>query len=227
MKKKLNIFILLFNLCICLSACGAASKQYEIELISPDTGASINEAEFSEQMTDIPEDEKASLDKEANSKAKDVFIHLCGAVLKPGVYEVPEGSRIFEVLNLAGGFSPDAARETVNLAMTVTDGSMIRIPTLAEAESEALSGREPVWLNTGEDNIKAGSGPVSNETELININTAALDALMTLPGIGKAKAQSIISYREEKGKFIRIEDIMKINGIKDAVFSKIKDKICV
>ncbi|MCL2051296.1 MAG: helix-hairpin-helix domain-containing protein [Lachnospiraceae bacterium] len=220
MNIKLNIILLLFCCAICLSACNAS--KYEIDLLS---GQDISDEEqdgLAEPALAIPEAEPDL----------SCFVHICGAVVNPGVYEIASGSRIFEVLSLAGGFTDDAAADAVNLAMEAIDGSKIQIPTkeemaekMAAFEADFHDLQANFWISEKDGYLEAGASP--SLTDLVNINTAPYDILMTLPGIGKAKAESIISYREEKGKFAVIEDIMKITGIKDAVFSRIKDKICV
>lgn len=219
MNIKLHTVILLFCFGISLSSC--SSKQYEVELLSSVHDASF--AELDQSMNELSESSAALTEDEP----KQVFyVHICGAVVNPGVYEVDSKSRIFEVLQLAGGFTPDAATDAVNLAMAVMDGSKIQIPTVLELET-AIEASGQDWIFSA-DGAKAKHGSQPSElTGLVNINTADIDSLMALPGIGKAKAESIISYREEKGKFNTIEDIMNITGIKDAVFSKIKDRICV
>jgi competence protein ComEA len=141
-------------------------------------------------------------------KPDTVFVYICGAVVSPGVYEVEAGSRICDVLELAGGFSEDAGTDYLNLAETVCDGEKVYVPTADELEVELIAEEE------------ADSGK-------ININTATKEQLVTLPGIGESKADSIISYRSEHGGFSSIEEIMEIPGIKDAVFSKIKELITV
>lgn len=137
------------------------------------------------------------------------FVYVCGAVKSPGVYQVPAGSRIYEAIRLAGGLREDACAESVNQAEEVLDGQMIQIPSSLDlsAEGEALAG--------GESDGK------------VNLNTADETDLMALPGIGASKAKSILSYRQERGKFGSIEEIMNITGIKEGVFSKIKDYITV
>jgi competence protein ComEA len=219
MKKECWIIVLLMFFGISLAACGGGGKQYEIELLSPDPAPS------SAAETSIPESETIVADKEQDSQESACyFVHICGAVREPGVYEVAVGSRIFEVLELAGGFTEEAATDAVNLATTVIDGSKIRIPTVEEALS---SEGEWVTLNGGDTasvNTESGS---TTDTGLVNINTASLEQLMTLPGIGQAKAESIIAYREEQGRFETIEDIMRITGIKEGVFNRIKDKITI
>jgi competence protein ComEA len=140
-----------------------------------------------------------------------VFVYICGAVTNPGVYEMDSGSRICDVLDQAGGFSEDASTTYLNLAEFVSDGQKVYVPTQEELTVE---------LFAEEDAAEAGSGK-------ININTASKEVLVTLPGIGESKADSIIAYRTEHGGFSSIEEIMEIPGIKEAVFSKIKELITV
>ena len=241
MYKKLNIAVFLISLLVCLSACGG--KQYEIDLLAPDHAVSDGEADPAESLgidgEDVTVEERAShgnpdslnqtvvggMGADADDGAT-YFVHICGAVVKPGVYEVAAGSRVFELLELAGGFSDEAATDAVNLAMAVSDGSQIQIPTIEQA---AEQGEQPwvTYAGGGSGDTTSVNGASSTLTGLVNINTASSAELMTLPGIGQAKADSIIAYRSEKGKFTRIEDIMQITGIKEGVFEKIKDRICV
>jgi competence protein ComEA len=141
-------------------------------------------------------------------KSDTVLVYICGAVVTPGVYEVENGSRICDVLKLSGGFTEDAGTDYLNLAETVTDGEKVYVPTVDELNVELAAEEE------------ANSGK-------ININTATKEQLITLPGIGESKADSIIAYRTEHGGFSTIEEIMEIPGIKEAVFSKIKELITV
>lgn len=138
----------------------------------------------------------------------DIIVHVCGAVIAPGTYKLPAGSRLGEAIDAAGGFGKDADRDYLNLATVLSDSQQIRVPTYIEAQS-ALAQSRSLWDG------------------LVDINTADPETLMTLSGIGKARAEAIISYREEHGRFSSIEDIMLVPGIKEAAFSKIKDKIKV
>lgn len=133
-----------------------------------------------------------------------IYVQVCGYVRKPDVYEVSEGTRVFEVLELAGGVTEDGRTDTLWLAKEVQDGDRVYVPGIDEQPD-------------------AGS----TEDGLVNINTADITGLMTLPGIGEARAGDIISYRLENGGFDVIEDIMKVPGIKEAAFNKIKDRIKV
>ena len=133
-----------------------------------------------------------------------IFVHVCGAVQKEGVYELPIGSRVYEAIELAGGFREDAAVSEVNQAELLEDAARIYIPTTAELLQEQSQ----------------GDGK-------ININKASKEELMTLPGVGESRADSIIQYRTEHGAYKCIEDIMQISGIKEALFHKIRELIKV
>ena len=153
-----------------------------------------------------------------NSKAAGIYVYICGEVANPGVYELSEDSRIYEAVDAAGGFTENAARECVTLASKVSDGMQITIYNREEAAS-LLADSAPVGENAGKSGT-SGSG-------LVNLNTATKEELMTLKGIGESKAEDIIRYREKSGGFKKIEDIMKISGIKENGFQKIKDSITV
>lgn len=149
---------------------------------------------------------------EQTEKSKDtkrsVWVYVCGSVNCPGVYELSEGSRITDAIEAAGGMTEEAADTYLNLAETLSDGQKIEVPSLEEAEVLTEAGK------TG----AAG---------LVNLNRATEEELMTLSGIGASKAKEIIRYRETKGGFGKPEDLMKIPGIKEGVFHKIRDQITV
>lgn len=133
-----------------------------------------------------------------------IRVYVCGAVKNPGVVEIPDGSRVEDALYAAGGFAAGAAQGSVNLAAWVTDGEMICFSTVEEVEEKQVA-----------------------EEGLVNINTADLATLCTLPGIGESRAADIIAYREAHGLFASCEDIMSVSGIKTSVYEKICDKITV
>lgn len=163
-----------------------------------------------------------------------LFVHICGEVMKPGVYELPKGSRVYEAVEEAGGFTEDAAADYVNLAYVLEDGWKIEIPSWEKVEKEGegknaglssgISADEAGAKMTGESGAPGSDGW---EDGLVDINTATKQELITLPGIGESRAESIISYREKNGGFSRIEDIMEVEGIKEGMFKKMKDRICV
>lgn len=144
------------------------------------------------------------------------FVHVCGEVETPGVYEMKEGQRVFEAVAMAGGFTERAAQNYLNLAETVWDGMKLEVPSREQAPATE-------WTAQAQGPV-AGAGAASGR---VNLNTATKEELMTLRGIGEARAEDIIRYREKKGGFARIEDIMEVSGIKNAAFEKIKDDITV
>lgn len=149
---------------------------------------------------------------------EDIFVHICGAVVNPGVYVLSAGSRIFEGIEAAGGFSEDACEDFINLAQTLQDGQRIVIPTVEEAEAATQnSAYQEQWLP---EETQSADGRV-------NINTASEQELSAISGIGAGKAAAIIQYRQENGSFSSIEDIMKVSGIKEGTYEKIKDKITI
>ena len=166
-------------------------------------------------------------------KAPTLVVHICGAVSAPGVYELPAGSRIIDAVEAGGGFLPEADEACCNLAEEIVDGCQIYIMTKTESCSDGQTEKKAGIqtspdsdLQTTDRNVRSNSTPAL-DNGLVNLNTADVAALMTLPGIGESRAKAIISYREQHGAFVKIEDIMKISGIKEAAFSKIKDKITV
>lgn len=141
-----------------------------------------------------------------------VCVHVSGYVNAPGVYMLPEGSRVYEAIEQAGDFHPDGDEGFLNLAEILYDGQKIVVLSKEEAATA--------------DSSKATDSVKDTESRLVNINTAGKESLMTLPGIGESRAESIIAYREENGGFQTIEDIMKVSGIKEASFNKLKAYIC-
>ena len=176
---------------------------------------------------------RTELSDASSEEAKTLVVHICGAVSAPGVYELPAGSRIIDAVEAGGGFLPEADEACCNLAEEIVDGCQIYIMTKSEScadgQTEKKAGIQTSPdsdMQTTDRNVRSNSAPAL-DNGLVNLNTADVAALMTLPGIGESRAKAIISYREQHGAFAKIEDIMKISGIKQAAFSKIKDKITV
>ena len=145
---------------------------------------------------------------ESSTEPIKIYVHICGEVNNPGVYELAEGSRIFEAVEAAGGFTEEAAQASLNLAQVISDEEQIVILTQYEAEEKARLERE----------LAAG---------IVNLNTASKEQLMTLTGIGESRAEDILRYRQESGGFQAIEEIMNVPGIKESAYLKIKDSITV
>ncbi len=147
-----------------------------------------------------------------------IYAHVCGAVVNPGVYEAEPGARVVDFIRLAGGLTKEAAADYINQAKSVEDGQRIYVMNISELENltleQRIEGEEVTRNNTKE-----------TSSVLININTASLEELMSLSGIGQAKANSIVAYREKNGKFQTIENLMDIPGIKEGLFQQISHMI--
>lgn len=143
-----------------------------------------------------------------------IVVHVAGAVNKPGVYTLEEGDRVKDALDIAGGITPEADLECLNLALRLHDEDKLYVPKIGEiADSLDYSKSSSI------------AGISSNDDDKININTATEAELVQLPGIGPVTAQKIIAYRESNGKFSNVEDIKNVSGIGDKKFKQIKDKI--
>jgi len=166
----------------------------------------------------VPESVPAAESPAETETEPPCYVHVCGEVVSPGVYRMENGQRAFEAIALAGGFTAEAAQEYLNLAQPVTDGMKLEVPDRLWAEQHAGA--------AGQGGEQA-AGPDGQARTLVNINTASKEELMTLRGIGEARAEDIIRVREQRGGFGSIEEIMEVPGIKNAAFEKIRDDITV
>lgn len=160
-----------------------------------------------------------------------IFVYVCGAVNTPGVYELEAGARLYEAIARAGGVREDGAEESINQAQAVSDGERLYIPTDEEVrqglDAYLLSGSAGGDAAAGSQSAVPGGPSGSSAGGKVNINTASREELKTLNGIGDTRAGSIVVYRESNGPFGSIEDLMKVEGIKEGVFNKLKDDITV
>lgn len=216
MIKKI-IKVLCFS-CFCLLAvaCGERENVY----FQTETSVAGTQQNEDVAATEIMTENNAD-DTQTAGADKKRFVYICGAVNVPGVYEVEQNARLYEVVEAAGGLREDAAEESVNQARQIEDGEMIRILTQEEA---AQAGDEEAGEGA-ENDVKAETANDSDGR--IDLNLATVAELMTLPGIGQAKADSIVRYREKNGAFSSIEEIKQVEGIKEGVYNRIKDNIKV
>jgi competence protein ComEA len=156
----------------------------------------------------------------AASPAPEAVVYVCGAVRAPGIVRLPADARVADAVTLAGGPTGRAQLDAVNLAAKVVDGQQIFVPARGESAA-AVPGSAPAGGPSSEVASSAGS------TAPVNINTATLEQLDALQGVGPATAQKIIDYRTANGPFKRIEDIKNVSGIGDAKFAAMKDSITV
>ena len=190
--EKIKYFLLLMLMGACLAGCGSAQEY------------------ISEQLDRAIEDKGQSVSDDAAGllpSAVDIVVHISGAVVHPGVYTLPEGSRLCDAVDLAGGFTDEADESYLNLAEVIGDGIRYHVPT--EEETAGIY-----------------SAPYAEPQDgKIDINHAGMEELMKLNGIGEGKARAIIAYREEHGAFASAEDIMKVSGIGEGTYQKFKDDI--
>ena len=232
--KKIIFVILCMLMCICQGC----SDEEVMEIISEEG----NKEQFSdnEQISDNAIDVAKDTGVENTEKTENIetndsqsfVVYVSGYVNNPGVYELSAGSRVIDAIDAAGGYSKEAYDNYLNLASLIADGQMIYVPSEEEIESGSIErGVASGADGSGAGGVTGGNGGgnggnSSDSGTLVNINQASKEELMTLPGIGESKADKIIAYREENGRFSTPEGIMEISGIKDGLYNKIKDKIC-
>ena len=192
--------------------------------------------------TQVPVSEAAitesAVPAEVSQEPEEIYVDVSGAVVSPGVYCLDAGSRIFQAIEAAGGCTTEAAPVWLNQAAELSDGQKVYVPTVQEAEDAAAEngagGNAGYLWDLGTQSAvtgqtSEGTGQVSEDTGTgkVNINTADKELLTTLPGVGSSKADAILAYRQEQGGFSSIEEIMNVEGIKEGVFARIKDRISV
>lgn len=164
-----------------------------------------------------PKTEISSDTEEAN----EIIVDIKGAVVNPGIYHLKSNAIVQDVITLAGGLTEDADTSNLNLSKKVTDEMVITVYTHEEVKD--LEKQEAI-VEIGNESKDDDDTTISG---LVSINTASLEELMTLPGIGEAKAKSIIQYRENCGKFAKKEDLLNISGIGEKVYAELEAYITI
>lgn len=167
------------------------------------------------------EDANAPTAEAEEAPAPDIYVHVAGCVASPGICKLPQGARIAQAIEAAGGFTEDAACESVNLAREAQDGEQIIVASAAEAAASAANG---TGVAAGGSGSAQGSAAADGR---VNINTATEADLQTISGIGPSKAQKIIAYRESNGPFKTVEDLCNVSGIGEKTLENIRDQITI
>ena len=167
------------------------------------------------------DEETSAQSFEVISEPTYIFVHVSGCVGSPGVYALAEGSRVCDAIEAAGGFTQDAVQGYLNEARLLTDGEQLAVPSADDLAQDGAEGRA-VWMGESAAGVAA-----SGESVRVNINTASVEELATLDGIGEVTARKIVADREKNGAFATIEDIKRVSGIGDKKFDAIADDICV
>lgn len=165
------------------------------------------------------------------AQAKTVRVQVSGAVLEPGIYDVPASCRVEEAIAAAGGLTENADSERVNLVRKVRDGMQIRVP-VKKAERTSRTQRKSAQAKSGlgesasgkSGSVKAGSGRNNSIMQSVRINSASASELQQLPGIGPALAQRIVETRS-RGRFASVEDLLRVPGIGKAKLAKLRDYV--
>lgn len=158
----------------------------------------------------------ASFDSASSSEAKteELYVDIDGAVASPGVYRLADGSRIADAIDAAGGLSEGADVSSLNRAQKLVDGQKVHVPIAGETPASP--------------DADSGSGASSGQTSaLVNINTASVEELQSLSGVGPSTAQAIVDDRTQNGAFSSIEDLMRVSGIGEKKFEKLRSQVCV
>ena len=224
--KKI-IFVIL---CMLMCVCQGCSDEEVMEIISEEADKEENADDYIEVASDALADNTKKTENIETNDSQSFVVYVSGYVNNPGVYELSAGSRVIDAIDAAGGYSKEAYDNYLNLASLISDGQMIYVPSeeeVSQGNVESIAGNGSTsGIGVNGNGGNSGSNGTGNSGGLVNINSASKEELMTLPGIGESKADKIIAYREENGRFNSPEGIMEISGIKDGLYNKIKDKIC-
>lgn len=230
--RKILTLLFLCLPALILAGCGADDRVYlertgEAATETEAAGVPVEDTKYR-----VPGTEEANRPKMPETELADCYVYVCGAVNAPGVYVLPPGGRVYEAVELAGGLTENASVSSVNQAEVVSDGEMVWIPTIEEAAASDGAGAKGRGNGTaGQDSQEDKSGRDRNaageDDGRLDLNQATAAELMTLPGIGQSKADSIIAYRTAHGGFAKAEDVMNVDGIKEGVYNRIKDSIKV
>lgn len=207
MKSRLHLIVVLLFIVV------AGVIFISFKNTSKDTDVIKIEENISKKLSSVTTS-SITASNEVIKPKKEIFVHVCGEVKKEGVYTIKPDGRVVDAIKAAGGFTKSAARYGINQAELLKDGMQVYIPSKKEIKNKPVT---PV----------TNSPVLGNSESLVNINSATKEELMTLKGVGESRATLIIEYREKSGGFNDIKDIMKIKGIKQKFFDKIKDKICI
>lgn len=190
---------------------------------------STNNKEKTLPVSSLPQSAQSAVTSKA-AQAKTVRVQVSGAVLEPGIYDVPASCRVEEAIAAAGGLTENADSERVNLVRKVRDGMQIRVPVQKAGISRTQRKSAQAKSGLGESaskkygSAKAGSGRNSSMMQSVRINSASAGELQQLPGIGPALAQRIVETRNS-GRFTSADDLLRVPGIGKAKLAKLRDYV--
>jgi len=200
-----------------------------------------------EESIEVPKESAAEFAAESQPSAQresgqapegECVVYVVGSVKHPGVYTVPQGTRIYKVLSLAGGFTEDADKAAVNLAATVSDGVQINFPNYIEtaqkgyrtgesSSRKSASDKNYGYNSSSNSSKRRSSSGEKSVASLVDLNKASEEELNALPGVGAKTAALIVEYRQRHGRFERKEDLLEIRGIGVKKYEKLRDYVTV
>ena len=199
-KIKENIISWVFG-AVCAIVCGAIVLIISVCSAKADIGATVN----------IP----------------DIKVYIKGEINSPGLYTVDADTRLTELIDIAGGAAENADLDRINLAVILMDGTTVTVPAVGDEKVDSSIAITPSSTYAPSSAGNAGPSAEKISSGAVNINSASIAELTRLPGVGEATAKKIISYREQKGRFLSIEEIMNVSGIGQKTFEKMKQFIAV
>lgn len=214
-KKRITVVIMICILLVVVSGCSKEKGSDTLEEVQQ--REKTESVEVSDETENKADETEQTVDTEPVKKAGSeavIYVFVCGQVASPGVYELPEGSRICQAIDAAGGMLDTASTDWVNQAETAEDGQKIYVPSTEEAETMPEGQTQETSSAEGTDGK-------------VYLNAASREELMTLTGIGEKKADAIIRYRESNGGFQSVDELMQVEGIKEGTYNKIKDSIVI
>ena len=216
-SKPLLIGIVAVIAIACFAGASLGSGIYESDVV-------IKRAN---QGSSVPHANGSPLLKSTNSKSSGgssvLIVDVSGAVKHPCVVRLKSGARVGDAIEAAGGLADDADASLINRAAKVNDGDKVSVPSINDAQPQAQQGTDTVSTASG-----GNSGTsASQQNGLVNINSATAEQLDTLPGVGPSTAQAIIDDRTQNGPFSSIDDLMRVSGIGEKKFAKLKSGICI
>ena len=243
MKRFLFVVCVLWTVLLSAGCTNEPEVTYQLSSASEEDTSQTSEPEASEEDTPqasepeapeaaAPKMEAAQADVSGNGDdaagpEETIVVYICGAVKQTGVYTLAKGSRVCDAVAAAGGLLEDADEKSLNQARILSDGEQITVYT----EEEVQNGLIPQTVNAGQSGMELQTGEAGQNnggsagSGKVNLNLADAAQLMTLPGIGRSRAEEIIRYRNENGAFSSVEEIQKVSGIKAKTFEKLKDYI--
>lgn len=214
--------------------CHKKSQETELKTVSvreeePESTPEDSREDTTEDVGKVKEEDTAKKKDDAVPDTEDrpekLYVHVCGNVNQPGVYELQQDSRVFEAIEAAGGMTTTAAFSYLNQAELLKDGQQIYVPSQEEVDSGKVMSTRNASESDETSSVQVVENVSGQDDGKVNLNTASKEELLTLNGIGDVRAQAILKYREEHGEFRSIEELMEVEGIKKGTFQKLKDQI--